>query len=409
MNGTQDPPAVAASRNVDVILGLTCLAISLMLGLSGCTKAEPPASVPPEVEVVAIEQRDVPIYREWVGTLEGEVNATISAQVSGYLIARDYKEGSIVTNGQVLFRIEPGPFAAALAKAKAQLEEAQARKGKTALDVQRYTPLAATEAISKQELDDAIQADKAAAGQVASAEAAVQEAELNLGFTTIRSPVDGVAGLASSAAQIGNLVGPSTGPLTTASRMNPMRVYFSVSQQVLTEIQERRLAEGQQLRRDDEQGRELELVLSSGNIYPVKGRTRFGDNQVDVKTGTVRVVGEFDNPQFLLVPGMFARVRVLVNTEKNALLVPQRAVADLQGRNLVAVVGDDNKVSIRPVTAGERVGQQWVISGKVKAGDRVVAEGIQKVRDGAVVKPIPLTDKSPPGAVPSAKAEASKS
>lgn len=386
-------PEAIILRRVCGWANLAGLTLMLMLSSSGCKKSAPALPSPPEVEVVTIEQRDVPVYREWVGTLEGDVNATISAQVSGYLIARDYKEGSIVTNGQVLFRIEPGPFAATLAKAKAQLEEAQARKGKTALDVQRYTPLAATQAISQQELDDAIQADKAADGQVASAAAAVQEAELNLGFTTIRSPVDGLAGLASSAAQIGNLVGPSTGPLTTVSRINPMRVYFSVSQQMLTEIQERRLAEGQQLLRDEGEGRVLELVLSSGNVYAYKGRTRFGDNQVDVKTGTVRVVGEFENPQFLLVPGMFARVRVLVSTVKGALLVPQRAVTDLQGRQLVAVVGADNKISIRPVATGERVGSQWVISGKVRAGERVVAEGIQKVREGAVVKPVPFAGK----------------
>jgi membrane fusion protein (multidrug efflux system) len=363
----------------------------LLGGLPGCKKKEEARTAgPPEVEVITVAQKDVPIYREWVGTLEGEVNATISAQVTGYLVARNYREGSVVTNGQVLFQIEPAPFQAALAKAKAQLEEALAHKGKTALDVQRYTPLAAVEAISKQELDDAIQADKAAAGQVDSARAAVQESELNLGFTTIRSPVDGVAGLAQ--AQIGNLVGVSSGPLTTVSKIDPIRVYFSVSQQLMIEVQERRLAAGEPLRTGE--GPPLEVVLASGMAYPQKGRIRFADNQVDVKTGTIRVVGEFPNPQQLLVPGMFTRVRGQLGTETNALMVPQRAVTDMQGRYLVALVGGDNKVSIRPVTATERVGQEWVIQGNVKAGDRVVAEGIQKVREGAEVKPVPFVDKA---------------
>ncbi|HWH70937.1 MAG TPA: efflux RND transporter periplasmic adaptor subunit [Candidatus Sulfotelmatobacter sp.] len=362
----------------------------VMVSVSGCKKKESAAPVaPPQVEVVAVAQKDVPIYREWVGTLAGEVNATISAQVTGYLVERAYQEGSIVTNGQVLFQLEKAPFEAALAKAKAQLDEAKARKGKTELDVQRYTPLAKSEAISKQELDNAIQADKAAAAEIESGQAALQQAQLNLNFTTIRAPVDGIAGLAQ--AQIGNLIGPNSGPLTTVTKSNPIRVHFSVSQQLMTEMQERTLAAGKSLRSTGSyQGPELELILASGSAYPLKGQVRFADNQVDVKTGTIRVVGEFPNPQRLLIPGMFTRVRALLDTQKNALLVPQRAVTDMQGRSLIAVVGPDNKVNIRPVTAGERVGADWVIEGNLKAGDRVVAEGIQKVRDGTVVNPVPL-------------------
>jgi membrane fusion protein (multidrug efflux system) len=359
--------------------------------LAGCKpKGEARPATPPEVEVVAVEQKDVPIYRDWVGTLQGEVNATISAQVSGYLISRLYNEGRTVTNSQVLFQIEPATFEAALAKAKAQLMEAEARKGKTVLDVRRYTPLAKTQAISQQELDDAIQKDKAADGDVASAQAAVQTAELNLAFTTIRSPVDGIAGVAQ--AQIGDLLGPGGGALTTVTKINPIRVYFSVSQQLMTELAERILAEGRETRTGE--GPPLELVLASGSTYPLKGQFRFANNQVDVKTGTIQVVGEFPNPRGLLLPGMFTRVRVLLNTETNALLVPQRAVTDMQSRYLIAVVGADNKVSIRPVTVGERVGQEWIITGNVKAGDRVVAEGVQKVREGAVVNPVPFGEKS---------------
>jgi membrane fusion protein (multidrug efflux system) len=367
------------------------LSIALIASLCGCAKKEEVAPTPPTVEVVAVAQRDVPIYRTTVGTLEGNVNATISAQVSGYLLSREYNEGSIVTNGQLLFQIDPGPFQAELDKAKSQLAQAQATQEKYALTVERYTPLAATEAISKQELDDAVQNDKAAQAQVEAARAAVQQAQLNLDFTTIRSPVDGVAGLFSAQAQVGNLVGPSSGQLTTVTTVDPMRVYFSVSQRLVTDIQERMLAAGKPLEMNE--GPPMELTLANGTVYPTKGRIRFKNNQVDIKTGTVRVVGEFANPQRLLVPGMFVSVRTFLDTEKNALLVPQRAVTEMQGRYLVAVVGGDNKISIRPVTTGEQVGQEWVITGEVKAGDHVVAEGVQKVRDGSVVNPVPFAEK----------------
>jgi membrane fusion protein (multidrug efflux system) len=333
---------------------------------------------------------NVPIFREWVGTLDSEINATISAQVSGYLLSRNYDEGSMVTNGQVLFQIDPSPFEATLARAKAQLVEAQARKGKTAIDVRRYTPLAALQAISQQELDNAIQADLAAQGEVESAQAQIQQAQINLDFTTIRSPIDGIAGIANvTQAQVGNLVGPSTGALTTVTRVNPIRAYFSVSQQLMTEMQQRALSEGRDLRSPDpEKGSALQLTLASGLVYPEFGRVLFGNNQVDVKTGTITVVGEFKNPQGLLVPGMFVRVRARLGMEKDALLVPQRAVSDVQGRTMVAVIGADNKVSIRGVTAGERVGPYWLVKGDLKPGDKVVAEGLQKLREGAEVTPV---------------------
>jgi len=368
---------------------LTLLALVPLLG--GCEKAQAPAAAPPEVEVVTVAQRDVPIYAEMVGTLEGDVNATISAQVTGYLLSRSYTEGKPVTNGEVLFQIDPGPFQAELDKERSQVAEAQATERRYALMVQRYTPLAATEAISKQELDDAVQNQKAAQAQVEAGQAAVQQAQLNLGFTTIRSPLNGVAGLASAQAQVGNLVGPSSGQLTTVSTIDPMRVYVSVSQRLVTEIQERMLAAGKSLYSNE--GPPLELTLATGSVYPRKGQFLVKNNQVDVKTGTVMMVGEFPNPDSLLVPGMFVSVRALLNTEKGALLVPQRAVTEMQGRYLVAVVGADKKVSIRPVTTGERVGQEWVVSGEVKAGDQVVAEGIQKVRDGVQVNPVPFTEK----------------
>ena len=366
--------------------------IVLLASLFGCKKNEPAQAVRPDVQVIAVEQRDVPVYHEWVGTMEGEVNATISAQVTGYLMSRNYQEGSIVTNGQVLFQIDDRTY-------KAALDQAMAKVGKSEMDVQRYTPLAKTQAISQQELDDAIQQNLAN-------EASAEAARLNYQFCKILSPIDGVAGLAQ--AQVGDLVGPGSGTLTTVAQIDPIRVYFSVSQQLLTRIQEHILAEGHRLRTEggEYQGPLLELTLASGSVYPLKGKVRFANNQVDVKTGTVRVVGEFPNPQGLLVPGMFVNVRALLETDKDALLVPQSSVIDMQGRYLVAIVGEDNKVSIRPVMAGPTFGQQWVITGNVQAGDRVVAEGVQKVRDGMEVNPVLLDAKTI--SVPAAPVEETK-
>ncbi len=367
--------------------------VALATLLAGCEKEKPPQAGPPVVEVVPVVQKDVPIYREWVGTLEGDVNAAISAQVTGYLQSRQYVEGSYVTNGQVLFQIDPGPFQAALDKAQSELAQSQALQEKWALTVSRYRPLAKLEAISQQELDDAVQNERAAAANVLAAKAAVESAALNLGFTTIKSPVDGMAGLASAAAQVGNLVGPNSGTLTTVSTIEPIRAYASVSQRLVTEFREQRLKQG--LSVDPSEGMSLQLILATGSVYPEPGRLRFKNNQVDVKTGTVRVVGEFPNPQHLLIPGMFVNIRALLTTLTNAMLVPQRAVTEMQGRYLVATVGADDKVSIHPVQATDRIGQDWVIQGPIKAGDKIIAEGVQKIREGAVVKPVPYQDKPP--------------
>jgi membrane fusion protein (multidrug efflux system) len=266
---------------------------------------------------------------------------------------------------------------------KAVLDQAEAKVNKTQMDVERYTPLAKTQAISQQELDDAIQANAAAV-------AAAEQARLNYEFCRIISPVSGVAGLAQ--AQVGDLVGPNSGALTTVATINPIRVYFSVAQQLMTQIKEKRLADGRAAYEGNEAP--LELTFATGTVYPLKGVIRFANNQIDVKTGTIRLVGEFPNPDRLLVPGMFVRVRAQIGEDKGALVVPQCAVAELQGRYLIAVVDADNKVSIRPVQPVAQVGELWVIKGKLKAGDRVVAEGIQKVRDGAKVNPVPFGSAS---------------
>lgn len=345
-----------------------------LLGVSGCKKAEvPPPPRPPTVEVVAVIQQDVPTYRDWVGTLQAEVNATINAQVSGYLLKRAYSEGKPVKQGELLFQIDDRTY-------KAAYDRAMARVTKTELDVQRLTPLAQTEAVSQQELDDAVQNNLAA-------KAAAEGARLNYEFCKITSPVDGVAGVAQ--AQIGDLVGPSTGPLTTVTTIDPMRVYFSASQRFVTEYAEAMLAAGKPLRGGRDEGLELELILSTGTTYPHKGKVRFANNQVDVKTGTVLVVGEFPNPDKLLLPEMFVRVKAQMGVEKNALLVPQKAVTEMQGRYLIAGVGADNKVSIKPVEVGDWFGENWVVKEGLKPGDKVISEGVQKVRDGMTVVPVP--------------------
>jgi membrane fusion protein (multidrug efflux system) len=359
------------------------LALAVLATFSGCKKNEPSAAPPaPTVLVATVEQRDVPIYNEAVGTLEADVNATISAQVSGYLVSRNYTEGSVVTNGQVLFQIDDRTY-------KATLDQAEAKATKTAQDVERYTPLAKTQAISQQELDDAIQANAAAV-------AAAEVARLNYQFCKILSPIDGVAGLAQ--AQVGDLVGPGSGALTSVATINPIRVYFSVAQQLVTQLMQQKLTRGQKIGEASELP--LQLTLSTGAVYPLPGKIRFANNQVDVKTGTIRLVGEFPNPDRLLVPGMFVRVRAQIGVNQNALLVPQCAVAEIQGRKLIAIVGADNKVSIRPIATGETDGELWVVKGPLKPGDKVVAEGLQKLREGITVNPVPLGSLAKDAAAP---------
>ena len=359
------------------------LALAVLATFSGCKKNEPSAApTPPTVLVATVEQRDVPIYSEAVGTLEADVNATISAQVSGYLISRNYTEGTLVTNGQALFQIDDRTY-------KASLDQAEAKVAKTQMDVDRYTPLAKTQAISQQELDDAIQANAAAV-------AAAEVARLNYQFCKILSPVDGVAGLAQ--AQVGDLVGPGSGALTSVATIEPIRVYFSVAQQLVTQLMQQKLTRGQKIGGASELP--LQLTLSTGTVYPLPGKIRFANNQVDVKTGTIRLVGEFENPDRLLVPGMFVRVRAQIGLDKDALLVPQRAVAELQGRTLIAVVGADNKVSIRPIKTGVTEGDYWVIKGPVKPGEKVIVEGLQKLRPDIIVNPVPFDATTNPAASP---------
>jgi membrane fusion protein (multidrug efflux system) len=360
-----------------------CGALALV-SAGGCSKSAPPAPHPADVQVVAVEQRDIPVVQEWVGSLDGSVNAQIRAQVSGYLVKQDYKEGSPVKEGDVLFEIDPRPLAAALAQAEGSLGQAQAQLGKADQDVARFKPLVEDKAISQEELDDAVQAQLAAKALVASAQAAVDQAHLMLGFTKVTSPIDGIAGLIR--AQIGDLVGPSTGVLTTVSTVDPIKAYFPISEQSYLGFREREPGSP-----SIPAGMKFDLVLSDGSVYPAKGTFFAIDSEVDANTGTLRAVAEFPNPDALLRPGQFAKVRAVTSVEKGALLVPQRALAELQGGYQVATVDATNHIHIISVKTGPAEGGQVVVESGLHPGDRVVADGIQKVRDGAEVNPVPFT------------------
>ena len=362
---------------------LIILASLLGVALTGCSKKEATAAAaPPEVEVAGVIQQDVPLYTECISILDGYVNAEIRPQVSGYLLKQNYQEGTVVRKGQTLFEIDPRPFEAALEQAKGQLAQAEAQLGKTKLDVARDTPLAEQSAIPQAQLDNDIQANESARAVVAAAKAQVDQVQLNLSFTTVRSLVDGIAGVAKG--QIGDLVGPTT-ILTTVSQVDPIKAYFAISEGEYMKFAQRISAVAEGRKKVGEQ-KVLELVLSDGSVYPRKGWVVLADRQVDVKTGTIRMAGAFDNPGGILRPGMFGRVRAVTGTAKDALLVPQRSVVETQGSYSVVVIDAVNRVSIRPVKTGERVGQNWIITEGVKPGEEVIADGIQKAKQGSEVR-----------------------
>jgi membrane fusion protein (multidrug efflux system) len=367
----------------ETLCGLGFVVFTLLsLGGCGSKNVSAAAAPPPNVQMVDVIQRDVPVYHEYLATLDGYVNAQIQPQVSGYLIKQNYVEGAVVRKNQVLFKIDPRPFQAIVDQARAQVAQAEAQLGKTKLDVQRDTPLAKEKAIAQSQLDNDIQANLASQATVQADRAAVEQAELNLEFTNVRSLVDGVAGIASG--QVGNLVGPQI-VLTTVSQLEPIKAYFTVSEQQYLAFVKRNPTEAS--REAQQRQFELELVLSDGSIYPRKGKFFAADRQVDIQTGSIRLAGLFPNPSNVLRPGQFGRVRFISYTKAGALLVPQKAVVELQGSYQVAVVGNDNKVSLRTVSVGERTGAMWIIDEGLKPGERVVVEGVQKVRDSMTVKP----------------------
>ena len=392
-----------------------------LLATAACSVRTSAASPPPapEVRVATVEQRDVPIYHEWIGTLDGMVNAAIRAEVTGYLLSQTYTEGSFVRKGQSLFEIDARPFQAALdqaqgqlsqargqvaqaraqlAQAEAQLAQSVASQKRTQLDVDKYTPLVAMQAVTQQDFDNSVQNNVAAKAQieaskaavetaraqieasnaaVESAQAAVEAAKVNTGFTHLASPIDGVAGRAQ--VQVGNLVSPSSGVITTVSTLDPIKANFTVGEQ-----------EYLSLTRDggnDLAKLQLELILADGGTYPHKGKFSFADRQVDPSTGAIQLTGLFPNPGNRLRPGQYGKVRAAVGTSAGALLIPQRAVTELQGAYQVAVVDDKDAVSIRQVKVGEQIGTMWVIADGLKPGERVIAEGGQNARPGTQVNP----------------------
>jgi membrane fusion protein (multidrug efflux system) len=397
---------------------------------SGCGHSTGAAAAPPplEVTVVDVRQADVPVYKEWIGTLDGYVNADIKAEISGYLTQQAYTEGTFVRKGQLLFQIDPRPYQATLdqalgrlaqsegqleqaraqlTQAEAQVAVAEANQRRVQLDVERYTPLAQQQAITQQDLDNATQNNMAAKAQlqaakaqvetskaqitaataaVQSAKAEVETGRINLGFTRLTSPIDGIPGIAQQ--QVGALVSPASGPITTVSTVDPIKVYFTASEQEYLDFTRRYPTP--EKRQAHTATLELELILSDGVTYPSKGKFYFADRQVDVRTGAIRLAGLFPNPGYSLRPGQYGRIRTATQIRQGALLVPQQAVIDLQGTREVAVVDASNKVSVRAVTVGDTVGHDWIINSGVQAGERVVVDGIQKVRTGSQVVPKPF-------------------
>ena len=436
-------------------------AIAVVLFVAARSNKQAQAAPRPiEVQVVQVAQQNVPVYSEWIGTTDGMVNADIKAQVTGYLLRQNYKEGSFVEKGQLLFEIDPRPFQAALdqahgqvaqfegqleqansqvtqaeaqvaqanssvLQAEAQLAQAQANQVKAQLDVDKYAPLAEQKAVTQQEYDNAVQANVAAKaqvkaaeagvsaaraslrvanaqtstakatiatvkGQIENAKAAMRTAELNLGFTRIIAPIDGIAGIAQ--AQVGDLISTQSAPLTTVSTVDPIKVYFNLSEQEYLNFTRRNLIEAQN--GGSVAQIELELILADGTTYPKSGSFYFADRQVDQKTGAIRLAGIFLNPGNVLRPGQYGRVRAVTSTKTDALLVPQRAVTELQGTYQVAVVSGGNRVEIRNVRVGDHTGAFWIIEDGLKAGESVVVEGLQRVKAGALVSPKPHTATS---------------
>jgi RND family efflux transporter MFP subunit len=364
----------------------------IVVQCAGCGEKKPPPGAAPQVQVVPVVQRDVSIYSEWVATLDGYVNAQIQPQVSGYLIKQDYREGSFVHKDDVLFEIDPRPFQAVLDQAKAQLAQAEAQLGNATLNVNRDIPEAEANAIARSQLEGDTQAQLAAKATVAAGRAAVEQAALNLSFTKVRSLISGIAGIAQ--VQVGNLVTPSA-VLTGVSQVDPIKTYFPISGEDYLRIADK-IHPGTVNLLSSDSPIPLQLILANGNTYARSGGILFADRQVDQQTGTIRIAGAFANPGNILRPGQYGKVRAVTQILKGALMVPQRAVSQLQGSTQVAVVGTDNKVAIRSVQTGERVDTMWVITGGLTAGDRVVAEGVQKVKDGSIVTPTPFTSASAP-------------
>lgn len=369
--------------------------LALIFG-AGCDKGAPPPPAPTVVDVMTVVQKDVPIYREWVGTMDGDVNATIRPQVTGYLIKQNYREGDAVKKGQVLFEIDPRTFQSAVDQAAAARSKQQAMATTAAANLARIRPLAEKNAVSQKDLDDATGSELSARAALDQASAALDSAKLNLEFTKITSPISGIAGIAK--AQVGDLLSPSAATeLTTVSSLDPIKVYVNISEREYIRFQ------GDRAKGSNANNVPLELILVDGSVYPKIGRVSLFNRQADATTGTFKVGALFPNPQSVLRPGQFAKIRATLEVHKGALLVPQRSVTEVQGKYLVAVVGDGNKVDIRQIKPGERVGSDWIVEEGLKPGESIVVEGTQKVRPGAVVTPHAFDPAATPAAADPAK------
>ncbi|HEY1251436.1 MAG TPA: efflux RND transporter periplasmic adaptor subunit [Thermoanaerobaculia bacterium] len=364
---------------------LLAAALASVAGLGGCKKKEEaPPPPPPTVEVATVSQKDVPVYGEWIGTLEGYVNAEIRPQIEGYLLRQVYREGNLVQAGDLLFEIDPREFQAQYDQAAGSVSQYDATLANAKTTVARYTPLAAQKAISQQELDDAVTRQRTAEANLASAKAQLERAKLNLNWTKITSPIDGIAGVAKS--QVGDLVNRLT-VMTTVSQVDPIKVYFNPSEQEYLAWVKKNGPVDKALNSKNLESGQLELVLADGSTFPHHGKAILVGREVDVKTGTIQLAGAFPNPGNVLRPGQYAKVRVAMDVRKGAILVPQRAVAELQGSYQVAVVGADNTATMKVVTVGPREGSLWVIEKGLNPGDKIVVEGIQRVRSGMKVAP----------------------
>jgi RND family efflux transporter MFP subunit len=379
----------AETRRERKMLARAMAAAWLLLAM-GCGENITAPLPPPQVEVTPVVQRDVPIVREWVASVDGFVNAQIQPQVSGYLVKQTYKEGSFVKKGQVLFQIDPQPSQASLEQAQAQLAQAQAQQVRAQQNVERDRPLAEAHAIAQGQLDGDVQTLRAAQATVDAQKAQVDLARINLNFTKVRSLIDGVAGIANG--QIGDLVGPAT-VLTTVSQLNPAKVYFALGENEYLKFAKAINEVAMGIAKPG-QPRPLQLILSDGSTYGRSGRLYLADRQVNPQTGTIRIAAIFPNPDGILRPGQFGRVRAQVDVLKDALVIPQSAVMETQGTYQVAVLSADNKAAIRPVTVGPQVGTEWVIGDGLKAGERVIVQGIQRVRPGMTVQAIPYQAKA---------------
>jgi membrane fusion protein, multidrug efflux system len=365
----------------DIIL--TALVVFALLGAACSRKAPQAGPAAPEVLVTTVQPRDVPRVLERVATLDGFINANINAQVQGYIISRDYKEGSLVKKGDLLFQIDPRPFEAALAQAKGTLAKDQANQTKADADEKRAIDLFNKKVISDQERDTAVAAAGSRRANVEADQAAVKQAELNLGYTRITSPIDGIAAIAT--AQVGDLVGPSTGPLTSVSQLDPIKAIVTAGEGPFTDFVSRHPDPDERQRYIN--SLEFQLILGDGKVYPQKGKFYALDRNLDPKTGAIRYEVTFPNIGNNLRPGQFGKVRFVADMKKGAMVIPQEAVNEVQGNYQVAVVDQNNKASLRPVKMGERIDSQWEVTDGLKPGDRVIVQGWQKVREGSTVTP----------------------